>query len=325
MRNSRRTRGAFTLIELLTVIAIITLLIGILTPALGRARDEAKKTAIRAQLQSISTGLEMFQNDQGKYAASNAGEYSGFNPAENWEVGTSGQPLQGANLLVDAMVGRDFIGYDPKPSRQASGSNPAYDRWNRNNQRRTKYIDPAGINSSQKSKSVEDAFGAVSPTPVPDNDPFNPTLEGNVSVLDSAPQYCPVFLDKFDFPILYYRANPNQSPRSPILPILALNGTTHTPTDNAVFNGYDNREFTDHSAGSNPGQRHEIHQADQLISAVDDLTNNFARYINSDRASSKDTNGNITFARPVNAEKFLLISPGKDGIYGTLDDVKNWE
>ena len=325
MKNSRRTRGAFTLIELLTVIAIITLLIGILTPALSKAREQAKKTAISAQLNSIGTGLEMFQNEQGKYAPSNAGEYSSFQASDDWEVGTSGQPLQGANLLVDAMVGRDFIGYDPKASRQASGSQPAYDRWNRNNQRRTKYIDPAGIASSVKTKAVEDAFGAVSASPVPDNDPFNPTLEGSVSVVDSTPQYCPVFLDKFDFPILYYRANPNNTPRSPILPIAALNGTTHSPTDNAVFNGYDNREFTDHNVGTNPGQRHEINEADDLITNVDDLGNNFANYINSDRASSKDTTGNITHARPYNAEKFLLISPGKDGIYGNLDDVKNFE
>jgi len=325
MNQFRRTRRAFTLIELLTVIAIITLLIGILTPALGRARDQAKNAAIKAQLHSIGTGLEMFQGEQGKYAPSNAGEYSGFQAGEDWEVGNSGTPLQGANLLVDAMVGRDFIGYDPKPSRQATGSAVAYDRWNRNNQRRTKYIDPAGIASSVKAKSANDAFGTFSASPVPDADPYNPTLEGPVSVTDSAPQYCPVFLDKFEFPILYYRANPNATQRSPILPIQNLNGTTHSPTDNAVFNGYDNRAFTDHNVGSNPGQRHEISQADELLAGVDDLNNNFARYINSDRASSKDTAGNITFARPVNAEKFLLISPGKDGIYGNLDDVSNFE
>jgi len=325
MNQIRCSRRAFTLIELLTVIAIITLLIGILTPALGRARDQAKNAAIRAQLNSIGTGLEMFQNEQNKYAPSNAGEYSAFQANENWEVGTNGQPLQGANLLVDAMVGRDFLGYDPKPSRQATGSSIAYDRWNRNNQRRTRYIDPAGIASSQKSKAAGDAFGTYSASPVPDNDLFNPTLEGNVSVADSAPQYCPVFLDKFEFPILYYRANPNASQRSPMLPILPRNNATNAATDNAIYNGFDNRVFTDHNIGTNPGQRHEINQAFDLMNAVDDLSNNFARYINSDRASSKDTAGNITFARPVNAEKFLLISPGKDGVYGNLDDVTNFE
>ncbi|HPS55982.1 MAG TPA: prepilin-type N-terminal cleavage/methylation domain-containing protein [Sedimentisphaerales bacterium] len=54
---------AFTLVEVLVVISIIALLMGILMPALNRARASAASTACQANLRSIAYGFVMYLDD----------------------------------------------------------------------------------------------------------------------------------------------------------------------------------------------------------------------------------------------------------------------
>jgi prepilin-type N-terminal cleavage/methylation domain-containing protein/prepilin-type processing-associated H-X9-DG protein len=62
-RRSRRSKRAFTLVELLVVIGIIAVLIGILIPVISRARKQAVVTQCASNLRQIATAFNNYLVD----------------------------------------------------------------------------------------------------------------------------------------------------------------------------------------------------------------------------------------------------------------------
>jgi len=65
--HPHRRLSAFTLVELLTVIAIIAILMGLLFPAMNSAKDQANKQKARAACMGILTAVKAYNTEYNKY------------------------------------------------------------------------------------------------------------------------------------------------------------------------------------------------------------------------------------------------------------------
>lgn len=324
-------RSGFTLIELLVVIAIIAIMVGILMPALGRAHDRAKSTKSRAMLHMVGTGAELYRTENGSDRSTR--ETNGYPPSAMAEdpAYEDFQLIGGAHWLVRHLVGKDLRGYAPRSSVPPALQNPG---------------DPAEqvpwYESDATGAPVVSRLGLYIP---PSEAAFSKTRDlpkgqtGTGGFSHMCQDYDQLVLtDAFDYPVLYYVANPIEASR-PNPRIASFNGTTpgvFTHSDNGVFTGSCKggtctAQAWDFTGRPGPeDQKHDISKFGDDPPTPESVIadpKTFQNYIlNKELYESTTETGSSRkpTVRPHNADTFILITPGKDGIYGTNDDIKNF-
>jgi prepilin-type processing-associated H-X9-DG protein/prepilin-type N-terminal cleavage/methylation domain-containing protein len=117
MRTGKHGKQAFTLIELLVVIAIIALLIGILLPALGKARETARRAVCLAKQRDIGYALFNYAEDWKGYIPRATGAPLPSTPAWSFvlrpfldERATTEGRKGGMEGVIDEDLGNDSRG-----------------------------------------------------------------------------------------------------------------------------------------------------------------------------------------------------------------------
>ncbi len=87
-KQREKNNSGFTLIELLIVMVIIGLLAAFIVPKFIGRVGEAKQVSAKAQIELLSTALDVYKLDTGKYPAQDAGLEALINKSDeskNWK------------------------------------------------------------------------------------------------------------------------------------------------------------------------------------------------------------------------------------------------
>ena len=211
MARGRRFFSAcgFTLVEMITVLAVIAVLVSLLIPALGFVRESAKVMRQTAQLNNISIALETYNGDAD----------IDYPPSDNMDDDTPAAYFCGAQKLAEAVVGRDGFGFHPDSLYRSDGEDdldvPVYDQTAGNiAMRKGPYLELEVANAVK----LTDLYNSATVAAV--------GLNGDTFVLADmfGTVQHKVSRKKTGMPILYYRANASNVLHRP------------APSDPAPFN-----------------------------------------------------------------------------------------
>ena len=294
--NPASRRKAFTIVELLTVMSIIVILIGLLVPALNKVKKYATDVRQRAQLHSISTAIELFSNEFEGYPDSTARD-------------PQNEEYCGAMKLCEAIMGQDLLGVHTNTvfradGYSADGQTDLYPddidsmtptvRDNNLKARKGPYLQPENANAYR----LEDIYGA----------------SGAGSFLSQTFVLCDVYGrrtasgEKTGMPILYYKANTAYNQHDSTITM------SQSDSNGNIYNYWDNESLL---LLGKPWDTSTTATPHKLSASGDEGVARFYQNTRSDKIS--------TTSRPFNADKFILISAGYDGEYGTADDICNFD